>query len=137
MPDDTAFQRGREIRNEMFGEAVTSAQLEGANAFTAPLQRVVTEYCFGQTWSGETLSLRTRSMITLAALAALGRPHEIRVHVKGALANGVTPLEIRDLLMHTMVYAGVPLGVDAIRNAAEALAEMGVDLDTLEPPVRS
>ena len=136
MADSPTFERGREIRNQMFGEAASTAQIEGANAFTEPLQRVVTEYCFGQTWSGETLSLKTRSMITLAALAALGRAHEIQIHVKGAIANGVSPLEIRDVLMHTMVYAGVPLGVDAVRNAAQALTDVGVDLDTLTAPER-
>ncbi|MEZ5650318.1 MAG: carboxymuconolactone decarboxylase family protein [Burkholderiaceae bacterium] len=134
MAESAAFKRGREIRSQMFGEATTAAQIDGANAFTAPMQAVVTDYCFGQTWSQPGLSLKTRSMITLAALAALGRPHEIRIHVRGAIANGVTPTEIRDILLHTMVYAGVPLGVDAVLNAAEALREMGVDLDTLEPP---
>jgi len=77
------------------------------------------------------LARRERSMVTLSALCAMGRSHELRVHVKGALANGVTPLEIREILLHTMVYAGIPLGVDAMRNAAESLAEAGVDLDKL------
>jgi 4-carboxymuconolactone decarboxylase len=70
-------------------------------------------------------------MVTLSALCAMGRSHELRVHVKGALANGVTPLEIRELLLHTMVYAGVPLGVDAILNAAQSLTEAGIDLDSI------
>ncbi|MEZ5659571.1 MAG: carboxymuconolactone decarboxylase family protein [Burkholderiaceae bacterium] len=136
MTQSAAFKRGLKIRNQMFGEQTTQAQIDGANAFTAPMQRVVTEYCFGQTWSQGTLPLKTRSMITLAALAALGRPQELRIHVRGAIANGVTPVEIRDILMHTMVYAGVPMGVDAVLNAAETLREMGVDLDNLEPPAR-
>lgn len=132
MTDSSAFDRGRDIRNRMFGKTVTDQQLDSANAFTRPMQEVVTAYCFGQTWSNETLSLKTRSMITLAALVALGRSHEIQIHVRGALANGVSPTEIRDIIMHTMVYAGVPLGVDGIRNAAQALADSGIDLDTLE-----
>jgi len=126
-----ATRTGIEIRREIFGKEVTDRQIEQASRFLAPMQEVVSRYCFGETWSREGLTRRERSMITLAALCAMGRTHELRIHVKGALANGVTPLEIRELLLHTMVYAGVPLGVDAFHNAAESLAEEGVDLDTL------
>jgi len=124
-------QNGVQIRREMFGAEFTDRQLELANKFTRPMQDVVSEYCFGETWSRAGLARRERSMVTLGVLCAMGRSHELRVHVKGALANGVTPLEIRELLLHAMVYAGVPLGADAIRNAAEALAEQGVDLNNL------
>src|SRR5690606_27301614 len=120
-----------EIRREMFGKEATDRQIEQANRFLEPMQAVVSRYCFGETWSRDGLTRRERSMITLAALCAMGRTHELRIHVKGALTNGVTPLEIRELLLHTMVYAGVPLGVDAFRHAAESLAEEGVDLDDL------
>ena len=126
-----AKERGVQIRREIFGADVTDRQIAQANEFTRPMQDVVSKYCFGETWSRDGLTRRERSMITLAALCALGRSHELRVHVQGALANGVKPLEIRELLLHTMVYAGVPLGVDAIRNAAEVLAAQGVDLDRL------
>lgn len=126
-----ATQDGVRIRREIFGADVTDRQIEQANAFTAPMQDVVSRYCFGETWSRPELARRERSMVTLAALCAMGRSHELRVHVKGALANGVTPVEIREILLHTMVYAGVPLGVDAFRNAAESLAEEGVDLDAV------
>jgi 4-carboxymuconolactone decarboxylase len=115
----------------MFGAEFTDRQIAQANQFTKPMQDVVSKYCFGETWSRDGLARRERSMVTLSALCAMGRSHELRVHVKGALANGVTPLEIREILLHTMVYAGIPLGVDAIRNAAESLAEAGVDLDRL------
>lgn len=126
-----ATEQGVQIRREMFGAEFTDRQIEQANRFTAPMQDVVSKYCFGETWSRAGLARRERSMVTLGALCAMGRTHELRVHVKGALANGVTPLEIREILLHTMVYAGVPLGVDAIRNAAESLAEAGVDLDAI------
>jgi len=129
--DDDSRQRGVQIRREMFGAEVTDRQIEQANAFLAPMQDVVSKYCFGETWSREGLSRRDRSMITVAALCAMGRSHELKIHVKGALANGVTPLEIRELLLHTMVYAGVPLGVNGFLSAAESLAEEGVDLDAL------
>jgi 4-carboxymuconolactone decarboxylase len=115
----------------MFGAEFTDRQIAQANQFTKPMQDVVSKYCFGETWSRDGLARRERSMVTLSALCAMGRSHELRVHVKGALANGVTPLEIREILLHTMVYAGIPLGVDAIRNAAESLAEAGIDLDKL------
>src|SRR5690606_8582154 len=122
---------GVAIRREMFGKETTDRQIEQANRFLRPMQDVVSRYCFGETWSREGLSRRDRSMITLAALCAMGRPHELRIHVKGALANGVTPLEIRELLLHTMVYAGVPLGVDGFAHAAASLAEEGGGLDAL------
>jgi 4-carboxymuconolactone decarboxylase len=128
---DKALSAGVEIRREMFGADFTDRQIEQANRFTRPMQDVVSKYCFGETWSREGLGRRERSMVTLSALCAMGRSHELRVHVKGALANGVTPLEIRELLLHTMVYAGVPLGVDAILNAAQSLTEAGIDLDSI------
>ncbi len=128
---DDATQKGEQIRRDMFGAEFTERQLAEVNRFTAPMQNVVSRYCFGETWSREGLARRERSMVTLGALCAMGRPHELRVHVKGALANGVTPLEIREILLHTMVYAGVPLGVNAFVNAAESLAEEGIDLDAI------
>jgi 4-carboxymuconolactone decarboxylase len=128
---DDAERRGVQIRHEIFGQEVTDRQIEQANAFTAPMQSVVSKYCFGETWSREGLARRERSMVTLGVLCAMGRSKELRIHVKGALANGVTPLEIREILLHTMVYAGVPLGVDGMHNAAESLVEEGVDLNRL------
>ncbi|MGD8323935.1 MAG: carboxymuconolactone decarboxylase family protein [Gammaproteobacteria bacterium] len=128
---DDALDRGVQLRRDIFGAEVTDQQLERANAFTRPMQEVVSKYCFGETWARDGLTLRERSMITLSALCAMGREHELRIHVKGALANGVTPLEIRELLLHTMVYAGVPLGVNGIINAAQSLVEEGIDLDAL------
>ena len=128
---ENSLQSGVQIRRDMFGVEFTDRQIAQANQFTKPMQDVVSQYCFGDTWSRPELGRRERSMVTLSALCAMGRSHELRVHVKGALANGVTPLEIREILLHTMVYAGVPLGADAIRNAAESLAEAGIDLDHL------
>lgn len=123
---------GVQIRHEMFGQEATDRQIAQANQFTRPMQDVVSKYCFGETWSRPGLGRRERSMVTLGVLCALGRSHELRIHVKGALANGVTPTEVRELLLHSMVYAGVPLGVDAIRNAAESLIEEGVDLNKID-----
>ena len=126
-----ALDQGVALRRDIFGAEVTDQQIENSNAFTRPMQDVVSKYCFGETWARDGLTLRERSMITLSTLCAMGREHELRIHVKGALANGVTPLEIRELLLHTMVYAGVPLGVSGILNAAASLAEEGIDLDAI------
>ena len=126
-----ALDAGVQLRRDIFGAEVTDRQIENSNRFTRPMQDVVSKYCFGETWTRDGLTLRERSMITLSALCAMGRSHELRIHVKGALANGVTPLEIRELLLHTMVYAGVPLGVNGIITAAESLVEEGVDLDAI------
>lgn len=126
-----ALDKGVSLRRDIFGAEVTDQQIENSNAFTRPMQDVVSKYCFGETWSRDGLTLRERSLITLSALCAMGREHELKIHVKGALANGVTPLEIRELLLHTMVYAGVPLGVSGIINAAQSLAEEGIDLDAI------
>ena len=131
MSDDDTIRTGVQIRRNMFGSEATDRQIEQASAFTRPMQDVVSRYCFGETWSRPGLGRLERSLVTLGVLCALGRPHELKVHVAGALSNGATPLEIREALLHSMVYCGVPLGVDAIRNAAEALAQFGIDLDSL------
>lgn len=131
--DDETIRAGVHIRREMFGSEATDQQIEQASAFTRPMQDVVSRYCFGETWTREGLARRERSIVTLSVLCAMGRSQELKVHVAGALENGVTPLEIREILLHAMVYCGVPLGVDAFRNAAEALAQRGIDLDQLQP----
>jgi len=131
MNDDDAMRTGLQIRRDMFGSETTDRQIAQSNAFTRPMQDVVSRYCFGETWSRPGLGRRERSLVTLGVLCALGRPQELKVHVAGALSNGVSPLEIREALLHSMVYCGVPLGVDAIRNAAETLAQLDIDLDSL------
>jgi 4-carboxymuconolactone decarboxylase len=128
---EDSLSNGVQIRREIFGAQFTDRQIAQANPFTRPMQDVVSKYCFGETWSRPELGRRERSMVTLSALCAMGRTHELKVHVKGALANGVTPVEIREILLHTMVYAGVPAGVSGILTAAESLAEAGIDLDTI------
>ncbi len=118
---DASYQAGMQIRREMFGRAGAEDRIEAATDFNRPFEDVVTRYCFGETWARPGLDRRTRSMITLAALTALVRPNQLKVHVRGALANGVTPDEIREILLHTAVYAGIPAGVEAFTAAADAL----------------
>lgn len=112
-----AADTGRRIRNEMFGEAATTAQVTAGDPLFARLQQIVTETCFGETWSRPALSLRDRSIATVAMLAALGREHELRTHIRGALSNGVTPDEIRELAIHAHLYAGLPAAFGAAAAA--------------------
>ena len=123
---DERFETGMKVRREMFGEAGADQQYAATPPFMKPLQDVVTSYCFGDGWANEGLDRKTRSMLTLAILTAIGKPTQLRVHVRGAIANGVSVDEIREVLMHTMIYAGVPAGVEAHLNASEVLAELGV-----------
>ena len=117
------FDQGMQIRREMFGPAGAEQRVDGASDFMRPFEEVVTRYCFGETWSRPQLDRKTRSLITLAALTALSKPNQIKVHVRGALANGVTPEEIREVLLHTAVYAGIPAGVEAFTAADEVLKQ--------------
>ena len=92
--------------------------------FNRPLQDLVTEYCWGAVWGREELPRKTRSMLNLAMLSALNRPHELKMHIKGALTNGVSREEIREVLLQVAIYCGVPAAVDAFRTAREAFAEI-------------
>lgn len=118
---DDSFRTGMQIRREMFGPAGAEERYAQATDLNRPLEDVVTRYCFGETWSRPGLDRRTRSMITLAALTAMVRPNQLKVHIRGALKNGVTREEIREILLHTAVYAGIPAGVEAFAAAAEVL----------------
>ncbi|MET0443631.1 MAG: carboxymuconolactone decarboxylase family protein [Pseudorhodoplanes sp.] len=121
------FARGVEVRRAMWGFDGADGQIDKAGDFIWPLQEVVTKYCFGQTWTRPKLSRKIRSMITMAMLVAMARPHELKVHIQGAIANGVTKEEIQEILLHAMVYAGIPRGVEGFRAAEEKLKEMGLE----------
>jgi 4-carboxymuconolactone decarboxylase len=122
-PED-AFAAGLALRNKMFGDGGAEDQILAADDFMFPMQDYVTRYCFGETWTRETLAPSIRSMLTLGMLVAYGRPNEIKVHVRGAIANGVSREEIQEVLLHAMIYCGVPKAVEGFRCAAEVLAEM-------------
>jgi 4-carboxymuconolactone decarboxylase len=117
------FERGLEIRKSVLGAEHVERQLAAADDFTRPLQELVTEYCWGAVWGREGLDRRQRSMINLAMISALNRPHELKAHVKGALRNGVTREEIREVLLQVGIYCGIPAAMDSFRVAREALAE--------------
>src|SRR6185369_14044824 len=116
------FERGLEIRKSVLGAEHVERQMASADDFTRPLQELVTEYCWGAVWGREGLDRRQRSMINLAMISALNRPHELKAHVKGALRNGVTRDEIREVLLQVGIYCGIPAAMDSFRIAREALA---------------
>lgn len=117
------FDEGLEIRRSVLGEEYVNESLNNADDFTMPLQELVTEYCWGSVWGREGLSRQQRSMINLAMITALNRPHELRLHLRGALRNGVSREEIREILLQTAIYCGVPAAIDSFRVAREVLAE--------------
>lgn len=121
---DQAYEDGIAVREAMFGPAGGRAKVEGSSDFVRELEERVTRHCFGETWTREMLPRNVRSMLTLSMLVALGRNNQIGPHTKGALANGVTPDEIREVLLHAMQYCGIPAAVDAFRFAGEAIAEV-------------
>lgn len=119
------FERGLAKRRRVLGADYVDQSMRNADAFNQPLQELVTEYCWGNVWQREGLSDRDRSMINLAMITALNRPHELRLHVRGAINNGLSVDEIREVLMQTAVYCGVPAAIDAFRQARDVLSEMG------------
>jgi 4-carboxymuconolactone decarboxylase len=121
------FDKGLAIRREVLGADYVDNAIKSADDFNRPLQEFVTEYCWGAVWGRPGLSKKTRSMLNLAMLTALNKPHELKLHVRGALKNGVTREEISEIFLHAAVYAGVPAAVDAFRTAREVLKEAGAD----------
>jgi 4-carboxymuconolactone decarboxylase len=120
------FTRGLELRRQVLGAEYVDRSLDAANEFTMAFQRVTTEWCWGYAWGRDTLDLKTRSMLNLAMLTALNRAAEIRLHVRGAINNGVSAEEIREVLLHATIYCGIPAGLDAFKAANEVLLEMKV-----------
>lgn len=118
------FDKGLAIRKSVIGAEFVDKAFASADDFTMPLQELVTEYCWGAVWGREGLSKKMRSLINIAMLSTLNRPHELKVHVKGAIRNGATKEEIRETLLQVAIYAGVPAAVDSFRHAKDALAEL-------------
>ena len=122
--DKQTFDRGLEIRKSVLGAEFVENAIKSADDFNRPLQELVTEYCWGAVWGREGLSKKERSLLNLAMLSALNRPHELKVHVKGALTNGVTRDQIREVFMQVAIYCGVPAAVDSFRTAREVFAQL-------------
>ncbi|HEY6629905.1 MAG TPA: carboxymuconolactone decarboxylase family protein [Rhizobiaceae bacterium] len=118
------FEKGLKVRKEVLGEAYVDASLASADELTAPLQKLVTEWCWGEVWTRPGLERKTRSFLNLAMLTALNRPHEVKIHVRGALNNGVTEEEIVEVILQAAIYCGVPAAMDSMRIAAEVIRQM-------------
>lgn len=117
--------RGLETRKEVLGAEHVERSLAAASDFTKPVQELVTEYCWGAVWTRPGLDRRTRSLLNLGMLTALGRNHELGVHVRGAITNGCTVAEIQETLLQTAIYCGVPAALESFRTAEKVLDELG------------
>ena len=122
---DDLFERGLALRREVLGAEYVDKSLQSANDFMMAFQRITTEWCWGYAWTRPGLDKKTRSLLNLAMLTALNRSPEIKLHVRGALNNGVTVDEIKEVLIHATIYCGIPAGLDAFKAANDVLKEMG------------
>ena len=122
--DKKMHDKGLEIRKAVMGEAYVNNALKSVDDFNGPFQELLNEYCWGAVWGREELPRKTRSMLNIAMIAILNRQHEFRGHLKGALTNGVTRDEIREILMQVAIYGGMPAAVDSFRTAREVFAEI-------------
>ena len=120
---DEIYERGLAIRKQVIGTAYVEKALADADEFSQPLQDLVTTYCWGAVWGREGLERKTRSLLNLVMLTVLNRPHELKIHLRGALRNGCSKVEIREALLQAGVYGGIPAAVDAFKAAKEVFAE--------------
>jgi 4-carboxymuconolactone decarboxylase len=119
--NDPIYDKGLATRKAVLGADYVQAAFGKATDFTRPLQDLVTRHAWGNTWQRAGIDLKTRSIVTVSMLVALGRMHELKIHVRGALNNGVTPAELQEIFMHASVYCGFPAAVDAFRTASEVV----------------
>ena len=125
MSDEALFEKGLPIRREVLGAEYVDAAMAQADCFMMAFQRATTSWAWGWAWGDESLDRKTRSLLNLAMLTALGKTPEIKLHVKGALNNGVTVDEIKATLLHATAYCGIPAGLDAFKAAHEVLVKEG------------
>ena len=121
-----AFDQGLKTRREVLGADYVDNSIRNADDFNLPMQELVTEYCWNEIWNRPGLDRKTRSTINLAMLVALNRPHELKLHVRGAINNGLSKDEMREIFLQSAIYCGVPAAIDAFRTAREVFKEMGV-----------
>jgi 4-carboxymuconolactone decarboxylase len=124
--DKEMFEKGLAIRRSTLGADFVDKAIASADDFNRPLQELVTQYCWGEVWGRPGLDRKTRSMLNLAMLSALNRPHEVKMHVKGAINNGLTKDQIKEVFLQVAIYCGVPAAVDSFRIAKEVFTEMGI-----------
>ena len=121
-----AFEKGLKTRREVLGADYVDQAIRNADSFNLPLQELVTEYCWNEIWNRPGLDRKTRSIVNLAMLTALNRPHELKLHVKGAINNGLTKDEIAEIFLQSAIYCGVPAAIDSFRTAKDVFKEMGL-----------
>ena len=121
------FEAGLAVRREVLGAEYVEQALAGADSFNRDFQELATEFCWGGTWARGVLDRKTRSILNLGMLSALNRPEEFKLHVRGALTNGCTLDELREVLLQIAVYCGIPAGVEAFRLARDVLRELGIE----------
>ncbi|MCU0591979.1 MAG: 4-carboxymuconolactone decarboxylase [Desulfobacterales bacterium] len=124
MMTNELYETGLRIRREVLGAEYVDKSISMSDDFNRPLQELVTQYCWGAVWSRPGLTRKTRSLINLAMLTALNRPHEVKLHLKGALNNGCSREEIMEVLLQTAIYCGVPAAIDSFRVAREVFSEV-------------
>ena len=117
------LDEGLAVRRKVLGDDYVNRSMANADEFLQPLQELITEYCWGAIWTRPGLPAKTRSLLNLAMMTALNRPHELRLHLRGAIRNGCSHEEIREVLLQAAVYCGIPAGLDAFRTASEVLKE--------------
>ncbi|MEY3724629.1 MAG: hypothetical protein RLZZ365_564 [Pseudomonadota bacterium] len=121
-----AFEKGLKTRREVLGSEYVDQAIRNADGFNLPLQELVTEYCWNEIWNRPGLDRKTRSIVNLAMLTALNRPHELKLHVKGAINNGLSKDEIAEIFLQSAIYCGVPAAIDSFRTAKDVFKEMGL-----------
>ena len=123
---------GMKYRREVLGDAYVDKSMGGADDFNRGFQEFVTEYCWGGSWGRGILSKRDRSILNLGMLAALNRPHEFRLHFRGAINNGLTVADLREICTQIAIYCGIPAGIEAFRLAREVFNEQGIDISKID-----
>jgi len=119
----TRFDEGLSVRKEVLGEEYVERALGNVTEFTEPLQQLVTEYCWGAVWTRDGIDRKTRSLLNVGMLTAMNRQHELAAHVRGAVNNGCTAVEIREVLLQAAIYCGLPAALDSFRTAEKVLTE--------------
>ncbi|WNW09859.1 carboxymuconolactone decarboxylase family protein [Pseudomonas sp. DTU_2021_1001937_2_SI_NGA_ILE_001] len=125
--DTPQFRKGLAVRREVLGAEYVDRSVNEVEDFMIPMQKITTEWCWGEVWTRPGLDLKTRSMLNLAMLTALNRPNEVRLHVLGALNNGVSPAEIQEILLQACIYCGVPAALDSFKIANEVVKKFQQD----------
>lgn len=118
------FDQGLKVRKSVLGSDYVDKSIENATDFNMPMQELATEYCWGEIWTRPGLDKKTRSMLNLAMITALNRPHELKLHIRGAIRNGLTKDGIKEVFLQTAIYCGVPAAIDSFRNAQEVFNDM-------------